>query len=126
MKGMRPREAADGPDTKEIPMNMRQNGFRMAIAAAALFTAAGLARPAFAVDVVDDPVQIDERAAQVFDAANSLCWEMHRYHQIQPNFREAYRIAKDIYNQAGAIRDGLRAGPMETGALAQQATQMSD
>lgn len=84
------------------------------------------ARPGFAVDIVDDPVQIDERAAQVLDASNSLCWEMHRYHQMQPNYKETYRTAKEIWAQAGALRDALRAGRMETGALAQQAAQMND
>lgn len=97
---------------------------RMAIPG--LLALMAFARPVFAVDIVDDPVQIDERAAQVLDASNSLCWEMHRYHQIQPNFKEAYRTAKDIWAQAGALRDALRTGPMETGVLAQQVAQMND
>src|SRR5258708_4596443 len=108
---------------KEIPMQTRM-GLRMAMPG--LLAVLMLARPGFAVDVVDDPVQIDERAAQVVDATNSLCWEMYRFHQIQPNFKEMYRTAKDIWAQAGELRDALRAGRVETGALAQQVAQMND
>jgi hypothetical protein len=84
------------------------------------------ALPVFAVDIIDDPVQIDERAAQLLQASNSLCWEMHRYHQQQPEFRAAYRAAKDIWSRAGELRDALRNGPVETEGLAQQVTQLSD
>ncbi|MDB5338788.1 MAG: hypothetical protein JWN70_4407 [Planctomycetaceae bacterium] len=80
----------------------------------------------FAVDIVDDAVQIDERAAQVVLASNTLCWEMHRYHQKQPDFTPTYRSAKQIWSQALEIRDALRAGPVETAALNERLNAMSD
>ncbi|MGE5191169.1 MAG: hypothetical protein ACM3U2_01625 [Deltaproteobacteria bacterium] len=84
------------------------------------------ARRAIAVDVLDDPVQIDERAAQLLQTSNSLCWEMYRYHQQQPDYRASYRAAKDIWSRAGDLRDALRTGPVETQALVQQVTQMNE
>src|SRR5579872_1038398 len=85
-----------------------------------------LARPAQAVDIVDDPSQIDERAAQIVQASNSLCWEMYRYHQQKPDYPQAYRIAKDVWSQAGMLRDALRDGPLETELLMQQVAQIND
>src|SRR5262245_39438970 len=84
------------------------------------------ARPVFAVDVLDDPVQIDERAAQLLQTSNSLCWEMYRYHQQQPDYRPAYRAAKDLWARAGDLREALRAGPVATEALGQQVAQMNE
>src|SRR6266478_706595 len=75
--------------------------------------------PAFAVDVIDDPVQIDERAAQLVQVSNSLCWEMYRYHQQQPDYRASYRGAKEIWSRAGELREALRTGPVETESLTQ-------
>jgi len=95
-------------------------------------TAAGVlavlmcARPVLAVDVLDDPVQIDDRAAQLLQNSNSLCWEMFRYHQQQPDYRASYRAAKDIWSRAGELREALRTGPVETEALAEQVTQMNE
>jgi hypothetical protein len=87
----------------------------------------GSARAAQAVDIVDDPVQIDERAAQVVQAANSLCWEMYRYHQQTPDYPQEYRTAKDLWRQAGALRDALQnGGPLETEVMLQQVSQMND
>src|SRR5262249_16943622 len=83
-------------------------------------------RPGLAVDVLDDPVQIDERAAQLLQTSNSLCWEMYRYHQQQPDYRPAYRAAKDIWARAGDLREALRAGPVEPQALGQQVAQMNE
>jgi hypothetical protein len=97
-----------------------------------LTTAAGVlavlmcARPVLAVDVLDDPVQIDERAAQLLQTSNSLCWEMYRYHQAQPEYRAMYRAAKDIWARVGELRGALRAGPVETEALVQQVAQMNE
>jgi hypothetical protein len=85
-----------------------------------------LARPGFAVEIIDDPIQIDERAADVLQTSNLLCWEMHRYHRQNPDFAPAYRAAKQLWSQAGAMRDALRAGPAETEALVQQVAQMND
>jgi hypothetical protein len=85
-----------------------------------------MASPAFAVDVVDDEVQIDERAAQIAQTANSLCWEMHRYHQQKPDYAPMYRSAKELWSRAGDLRNALRNGPLETEALVQQVTQMND
>jgi hypothetical protein len=87
---------------------------------------AALAAPALAVDVVDDEVQIDERAAQVAQTANSLCWEMHRYHQQKPDYAPAYRTAKELWSRAGDLRNALRDRPLETEALGQQVSQMND
>jgi len=85
-----------------------------------------LARPGFAVDIIDDPVQIDERAAQLVQTSNSLCWEMYRYHQQKPDYPTMYRTAKDLWSQAGDLRNALRAGPMESQSLAQRVAQMND
>src|SRR5262245_59289405 len=84
------------------------------------------AAPVLAVDVLDDPVQIDERAAQLLQTSNSLCWEMFRYHQQHPDYRASYRAAKDLWSRAGELRDALRTGPVETEALAQQVSQMNE
>jgi len=108
---------------KENPMRMRQVGLR---AAAGVLAILMWAIPVFAVDILDDPLQIDERAAQLLQASNSLCWEMHRYHQQQPDYRASYRAAKEIWSRAGELRDGLRAGPVETETLVQQMTQMNE
>ncbi len=91
-----------------------------------LIAALTLSTSVYAVDIVDDAVQIDDRAAQVLQASNSLCWEMHRYHQKQPDFAQTYRSAKAIWSQAGEIRDALRAGPLETDALLQRLNAMND
>jgi hypothetical protein len=84
------------------------------------------ATPGFAVDILDDPMQIDERAAQIVQTSNSLCWEMHRYHRQQPDYAQAYRTAKDIWSRAGEIRNALQAGPVETEAVMQQTAQMNE
>jgi hypothetical protein len=107
-------------------MRMRQSGTRAAMAAGGVLAILMWAVPVFAVDVVDDPLQIDERAAQLLQTSNSLCWEMHRYHQQQPDFRSSYRAAKEIWSRAGELRDAVRAGPVETEVLAQQLTQMNE
>lgn len=106
-------------------MTTRINSFRMAAVAGAI-VCLGFARSGLAVDIVDDPAQIDERAAQVVQSANSLCWEIYRYHQQQPDYAPTYRTAKDLWGQAGALRDALQNGPLETEALVQQVAQMND
>lgn len=106
-------------------MSMRRNSIPiMTIAGVLVFLA--LVRPGMAVDIVDDPVQIDERLAQVVQTTNSLCWEMYRFHQQKPDYQPMYRTAKDLWRQAGAARDALQNGPMETESLVQQAAQMND
>lgn len=107
-------------------MRTRQNGRRLAVNVGSWLVIAGLAAPALAVDVVDDEVQIDERAAQVAQTANSLCWEMHRYHQQKPDYAPMYRTAKELWSRAGDLREALRNGPLETEALVQQVSQMND
>jgi hypothetical protein len=94
--------------------------------AAGVLTVLMCATTVFAIDVLDDPVQIDERAAQLLQTSNSLCWEMFRYHQQQPDYRASYRAAKDIWSRTGELREALRAGPVETELLAQQVTQMNE
>ena len=85
-----------------------------------------LASPVRAVDVVDDPTQIDERATQLIQTSNSLCWEMHRFHQQQPGYRESYRAAKELWSQAGQLQEAIRSGPVETELLLRQITVMND
>jgi hypothetical protein len=104
---------------------MRQGGIRAATAAGAVLATFMWIVPVSAVDIVDDPVQIDERAAQLLQTSNMLCWEMHRYHQQQPDYRSSYRAAKEIWSRAGELRDAVRAGPVETETLVQQMTQMN-
>ncbi|MBI3864274.1 MAG: hypothetical protein HY290_20515 [Planctomycetia bacterium] len=86
----------------------------------------GSARTGLAVDIVDDPVQIDERISQVVQTTNSLCWEMYRFHQQKPDYTQSYRTAKDLWRQAGALRDALQNETMETETLMQQVAQMND
>lgn len=84
-----------------------------------------LAAPAFAVDIIDDPMQIDERAAELIQASNSLCWEMNRYHQAQPEYRQSYRAAKELWSRAGELREALRSGTVETEVLLRQVAEMN-
>jgi hypothetical protein len=93
---------------------------------AGVMTVLGLASSARAVDIVDDPIQIDERAVQIVQTSNSLCWEMYRYHQQEPNYQQAYRTAKDLWRQAGALRQALLNGPVETESMVQMVSQMND
>lgn len=107
-------------------MHTRRNGMRATMAVGGMLALLTLSRTGLAVDVLDDPIQIDERLAQVVQTSNSLCWEMYRYHQPNPEYAPAYRTAKQIWAQAGEIRDALRAGPVETEALAKRVAQMND
>ena len=91
-----------------------------------LLATMAFAMPVFAVDIIDDPMQIDERATQLIQTSNLLCWEMHRYHQQQPNYRESYRAAKELWSQAGQLRDALRASPVETEVLMRRCTEMNE
>ena len=95
------------------------------MAAVAMLAGLTLAMPVSAVEIIDDPMQIDERATQLVQTSNSLCWEMHRYHMQKPDYRETYVAAKDLWTQASQLRDGLRAGPVETEVLIQNVTQMN-
>ena len=103
-------------------MNMRRNLTRTMLAALSLI----VAMPVLAVDVIDDPTQIDERATQVVQSTNTLCWEMHRFHQQQPDYRESYRAAKEIWSRAGQMQEALRMGPVETDVLLGQITAMNE
>jgi hypothetical protein len=80
---------------------------------------------AFAVDVLDDPIQIDDRLNQVIQTSNSLSWEMYKYHQAKPDFMDNYRAAKQLWTQATQIQEALRSGPFETEALQQRAIEMN-
>jgi hypothetical protein len=92
--------------------------------------AAALALTTFAragaQDVIDDPVHLDSLAAAAQQTSNALCWELHRYHRNQPGFAETYRAAKEYYNQAGALREALRAGGMTNAAAAERAVKLND
>jgi hypothetical protein len=103
-------------------MKMRRNLTRAMLVALSLMAS----MPVLAVDVIDDPTQIDERATQLIQTTNSLCWEMHRFHQQQPGYRESYRAAKEIWSRAGQLQEALRAGPVETEVLLGQITAMND
>ena len=103
-------------------MNMRRNLTQTMIVAIGLMAA----MPVLAVDVIDDPTQIDDRATQLIQSTNSLCWEMHRFHQQQPGYRESYRAAKEIWSRAGQMQEALRAGPVETDVLLGQIAEIND
>src|SRR5437588_7362293 len=105
-------------------MRTRRSGTIMT-AVVGVLAALTLGAPVFAVDIIDDPMQIDERAAQLGQTANSLCWEMHRYHQQQPDYRHSYRAAKELWSRAGELQEALRAGPVETAVLNRQITEMN-
>jgi hypothetical protein len=107
-------------------MQTKLSGIRLATNVGCWLVLVGSAAPAFAVDVVDDEVQIDERAAQIAQTSNSLCWEMFRYHQQKPDYAPMYRSAKELWSRAGDLRNALRDGNLETEALVQQVTQMND
>lgn len=80
---------------------------------------------AMAVDILDDPIQIDERVSQLIKTSNALCWEIYRYHQQKPDFSDTYRAAKQLWTQATQIQEELRAGPVETEALQQKVSEMN-
>src|SRR5690349_14165223 len=101
-------------------------GIRTGIALGGLAAMLIAIRPAYAVDIVDDPVQIDDRAAQLVQSSNSLCWEMYRYHKQKPDYAQAYRVAKELWSQGQMLRDALRNAPMETETLMQQVAQIND
>jgi hypothetical protein len=105
---------------------MRQSGIRATTTVAGVLAIMTLAVPVFAIDIIDDPMQIDERAAQLIQTSNSLCWEMHRFHQQQPDYRQSYRAAKEIWSRTGELRDALRAGPVETQVLMRQMTELNE
>jgi len=107
-------------------MFLRRNGISTTTIAAGLLATLTLAVPAFAVDIIDDPMQIDERATQLIQTSNSLCWEMHRFHQQQPDYRQSYRAAKEIWSRTGELRDALRAGPVESEVLVRQMSELNE
>jgi hypothetical protein len=80
---------------------------------------------AMAVDILDDPIQIDERVTQLIQTSNSLCWEMYRYHQKQTDFTDNYRAAKQLWTQATQIQEAIRTGPVETQLLQQRMTELN-
>ena len=107
-------------------MHSLRNGIQLAAAVGGFLLTLTVATPGLAVDILDDPLQVDERAAQIVQTSNSLCWEMHRYYRQQADYAQAYRTAKDVWARAGELRDALRAGPVETEALMQQVTTMNE
>ena len=107
-------------------MRMRRIGTRLMTATVAgTLAVLILAAPVFAVDILDDPMQMDERATQLIQASNALCWEMHRYHQQQPDYAESYGAAKELWAQAGQLQAALRDHAVETEVLIQQASEMN-
>ena len=107
-------------------MPTQQNHFGSATVVTSLFAVLLFSAPAFAVDIVDDPIQIDERATQLLQVSNSLCWEIYRFHQQQPEFPQTYRSAKEIWSRAGELRNALRSGLVETENLLQQVAQIHE
>lgn len=85
-----------------------------------VFQAIGMTNRAQAVDILDDPVQIDERVTQLIQASNSLCWEINRYHQQKPDYSDTYRAAKQIWTDATQIQADLRTSTVETEILQQK------
>lgn len=82
--------------------------------------------PAADNSLLDDPVHIDELAAYLQTVSNSLCWEMHRFHREEPDFTEAYRPAKEIWQMAGGLRDAVRTGPVDMELLQTRVNRMND
>lgn len=80
---------------------------------------------AMAVDILDDPIQIDERVTQLVQASNSLCWEIYRYHQQKPDYTDTYRDAKQLWTDSTQIQADLQSGPAETEALQQKLIAMN-
>lgn len=105
---------------------LRQAVGRSVTMAGAVSCVLCLAAAGWAADPVlpDDPAHLDELAADLQKASNELCWELHKYHQQQPDFKEIYRTAKDLWSLSGAYRDALRAG--DTPAMADQIARMND
>lgn len=104
---------------------MQARRIRSSTALLSVLAVLTLAAPAFAVEILDDPMQIDERAAQLVQASNSLCWEMHRFHQQQPGYQQSYRAAKEVWSRTGDLRDALWAGPVETAVLNQRLAELN-
>jgi hypothetical protein len=109
---------------EENTMQIQRHGIRAAAVAGLLVVVAG--RAAFAVEILDDAVQMDDRVAQVVQASNSLCWEMYRYHQQNPDYTAGYRAAKQLWARAGGLRDALRSGPVETEPFVQEVAQINE
>lgn len=82
--------------------------------------------PAADNTLLDDPVHIDELAGYLQTVSNSLCWEMHRYHREQPDFTEAYRPAKEIWQMAGGLRDAMRTGPVDLELVQSRINRIND
>ena len=80
---------------------------------------------ACAVEILDDPIQIDERVSQLVQTSNSLSWELYRYHQQQPDYAESYRAVKQLWTDASQIQADLRSGPVETESLQQKVVGMN-
>ncbi len=76
--------------------------------------------------LLDDPVHLDELAAALQTTSNALCWEMHKFHRDKPDFSEAYRPAKEIWTMTGALRDALRAGPVDDRDVMSEIGKMND
>jgi hypothetical protein len=96
------------------------------LAAALTFSTFGRAASADDFELSDDPVHLDELAAYLQQHSNSLCWEMHRSHRQQPDFTTAYRAAKEIWSMSGAMRDSLRAGPIDANTITGDIVRMHE
>lgn len=92
----------------------------------ALWLASLVSLSSVQAEPVEDPAHFDELAALVQARANSLCWEMHRYHRQQPDFGETYRMAKEVWALGGSLRDLLRTGPVDNATVAQQAQRIGE
>jgi len=103
---------------------IRETQWKAAAGLVLMLIGTAVAKPARAVEILDDPVQIDDRITQLLQSSNSLCWEMYRYHQQEPNFDEVYRAAKEIWTRSDQVRGALQSGPMETEALNRQAAEI--
>lgn len=75
---------------------------------------------------VTDVVHFSELSGYVQQTANSLCWEMYRFHQQQPDFLDAYRDAKEIWTLAGSLRGSLQNGPVADVQAADLANRMAE
>lgn len=82
-------------------------------------------RPVSATEILDDPAHFTELSSSVVQTANTLCWELHRFHQQQPDFPVLYRDSKEIWSQASMLQDALQNGPVDSAVATQQIAKMT-
>ena len=80
---------------------------------------------ASATEILDDTSHFTELTNSAMQTANTLCWELHRYHQQQPDFPVLYRDAKEVWTQASTLQNALQNGPVDAAVAKQQIGRMT-